>query len=96
LPAIRAIADYTRGIEARSDMILCATFAQVLTAWRAGQMALTFDIEGMGAPNGDVSIVELYYWSCPGLVDSFSSSSSLFFCSDPSRDGLAALRAARL
>jgi len=59
--AIRAIADYTKGIEARSDMILCSTFSQVLAAWHAGQMALTFDIEGMGALNGDVSMVELYY-----------------------------------
>ncbi|HEY3730389.1 MAG TPA: membrane dipeptidase [Steroidobacteraceae bacterium] len=55
------MADYTRGIQARSDMILCSTFSRVLAAWRAGQMALTFDIEGMGALNGDVSMVELYY-----------------------------------
>jgi membrane dipeptidase len=58
---IRAIADYTKGIESRSDMILCATLSQVIAAWHAGQMALTFDIEGMGALNGDVSMVELYY-----------------------------------
>ena len=58
---IRAIADYTKGIEARSDMVLCATLSQVLAAWHAGQMALTFDIEGMGALNSDVSMVELYY-----------------------------------
>jgi len=58
---IRAIADYTRGIEARSDMVLCSTLSQVLAAWHAGQMALTFDIEGMGSLNGDVSMVELYY-----------------------------------
>src|SRR6266481_4467612 len=50
---IRAIADYTRGIEARSDMVLCSTFSQILAAWHAGQMALTFDIEGMGSLNGD-------------------------------------------
>ena len=58
---IRAIADYTRGIEARSDMVLCSTLSQVLAAWQAGQMALTFDIEGMGSLNGDVSMVKLYY-----------------------------------
>jgi membrane dipeptidase len=58
---IRAIADYTRGIEARSDMVLCSTLSQVIAAWHAGQMALTFDIEGMGSLNGDVSMVELYY-----------------------------------
>jgi membrane dipeptidase len=58
---IRAIAEYTRGIEARQDMVLCSTFAQVLEAWRAGKLALTFDIEGMGALNGDLSMIELYY-----------------------------------
>ena len=58
---IRAIADYTRGIEARSDMVLCSTLTQVLAACHAGQMALAFDIEGMGSLNGDVSMVELYY-----------------------------------
>lgn len=58
---IHAIAEYTRGIEARSDMILCSTLSKVLAAWHAGQMALTFDIEGMGSLNGDLSMVELYY-----------------------------------
>jgi membrane dipeptidase len=58
---IRAIADYTRGIEARTDMILCPTLAKVQEAWRAGKMALTFDIEGMGALNGDPDMVEFYY-----------------------------------
>ncbi|MGC1460169.1 MAG: membrane dipeptidase, partial [Steroidobacteraceae bacterium] len=58
---IRAIAEYTRGIEARSDMVLCSTISNVLAAWHAGQMALTFDIEGMGSLNGDLSMVELYY-----------------------------------
>jgi membrane dipeptidase len=58
---VRAIADYTRRIEARSDMTLCSTFSQVLATWQAGKMALTFDIEGMGSLNGDLSMVELYY-----------------------------------
>ena len=58
---IRAIADYTKGIEARSDMVLCSTLSKVLAAWEVGQMALTFDIEGMGSLNGDLSMVELYY-----------------------------------
>ena len=58
---LRAIADYTRGIEARSDMVLCSTLAQVLAAKRARKMALTYDIEGMGALNGDLAMVELYY-----------------------------------
>jgi membrane dipeptidase len=58
---LRAISDYTKEIKARSDMNLCSTFSQILAAWNAGQMALTFDIEGMGSLNGDVSMVEKYY-----------------------------------
>jgi membrane dipeptidase len=58
---VRAIADYTRRIEMRSDMALCSTLAQVKQAWAAGKMALTYDIEGMGALNGDLSMVEFYY-----------------------------------
>jgi membrane dipeptidase len=58
---VRAIADYTRAIEQRSDLALCATYSQVLEAWKAGRMAVTFDIEGMGSLNGDLSMVELYY-----------------------------------
>jgi membrane dipeptidase len=59
--AIRAIADYTKGIEARPDTVLCPTFADVQRAWRDGKMAVTYDLEGMGALNGDLSMVELYY-----------------------------------
>jgi len=58
---IKAIADYTRRIEARSDMVLCSTLADVRRARRDGKMALTYDIEGMGALNGDLSMVEFYY-----------------------------------
>ncbi len=58
---IRAIADYTKGIKARSDMVLCATMAEVRDAERKGKMALTFDIEGMGALNGDLAMVATYY-----------------------------------
>ncbi len=59
--AVRAIADYTRAIETRSDIVLCATVAQVQAARRAGKMAVTFDIEGMRALNGDLAMVETYY-----------------------------------
>jgi membrane dipeptidase len=58
---LRAIADYSRGIESRTDMVLCANYAEVLQARRDGKMALTFDIEGMGSLNGDLALVELYY-----------------------------------
>ena len=56
-----AIADYTKAIAARSDMRLCATLADVQDAWRTGRMAVTFNIEGMGALNETLSLVELYY-----------------------------------
>ena len=59
--AVRAIADYTKGIEGRRDIVLCPTFADVQRAWRNGKMAVTYDLEGMGALNGDLSMVELYY-----------------------------------
>jgi membrane dipeptidase len=59
--AVRAIADYTKGIESRPDTILCPTFADVQRAWSAGKLAVTYDLEGMGALNGDLSMVELYY-----------------------------------
>lgn len=58
---IKAIADYTRRIAARPDMALCATLAEVDAAWRAGRMAVTYDIEGMGALAGDLDMVEFYY-----------------------------------
>src|SRR5882757_7405960 len=56
---VRAIADYTKGIQAHNDYVLCPTFADVQRAWRAGKLALTFDIEGMGALNGDLAMVQL-------------------------------------
>jgi len=59
--AIRAIADYTKGIEGRRDIVICPTYADVQRAWRNGKMAVTYDLEGMGALNGDLSMVELYY-----------------------------------
>jgi membrane dipeptidase len=58
---IRAIADYNQRIEARPDVVLCSTLAQVKKAWAAGKLAVTYDIEGMGALNGDLSMVEFYY-----------------------------------
>lgn len=58
---IKAIADYTRRIAARPDMVLCATLAEVDAARRAGRMAVTYDIEGMGALNGDLAMVGFYY-----------------------------------
>jgi membrane dipeptidase len=59
--AVRAIADYTKAIEARDDITLCATVSQILAARRAGKMAVTFDIEGMRALNSNLAMVETYY-----------------------------------
>ena len=58
---VKAIANYTHWIESRSDMVLCATLAEVQNARRAGKMALTYDIEGMGALSGDLAMVEFYH-----------------------------------
>jgi membrane dipeptidase len=58
---VHAIANYTKRIAARPDTVLCATMAQVKKAWAAGKLAVTYDIEGMGALNGDLAMVEFYY-----------------------------------
>lgn len=58
---VKAIAEYTRWIEGRADMALCATLTAVQNARVAGKMALTYDIEGMSALNGDLAMVEFYY-----------------------------------
>jgi len=59
--AVQAIADYTKAIEARSDIVRCGSVAQVMAARHAGKMAVTLDIEGMRALNSDLSMVETYY-----------------------------------
>lgn len=56
-----AIANYSRALAARPDFVLCASYASVEAAWRAGKLAVTFNLEGMGALNGELSLVELYY-----------------------------------
>lgn len=58
---VRAIADYTRRLEGQPRVRLCPTYRDVLAAWRAGCLAVTFDIEGMGSLNGDPAMVEAYY-----------------------------------
>ena len=58
---VHAIANYTRRLEERPDITLCRTYSDVHAAWRAGRMAVTYDIEGMGALNGDLAMVEFYY-----------------------------------
>jgi membrane dipeptidase len=55
-----AIADFTQGIAAQPTLARCSTLADVHAAWAADKLAVTFNIEGMGALNGKLSMVEMY------------------------------------
>jgi membrane dipeptidase len=60
--AVRNLGAYITWLEQRPDRFLLVRRADdVLEAKRTGRMAITFDLEGMGALNGDVSLVSLYY-----------------------------------
>ncbi len=60
--AIRNLASYITWLEKRPERFVLARRAEdVLDAKRAGKMAITFDLEGMNALNGDASLVALYY-----------------------------------
>ncbi len=60
--AIQNLANYIAWLEQRPDQYVLARRADdVLHAKQAGKMAITFDLEGMGALNGDASMVSLYY-----------------------------------
>ncbi|HWG68687.1 MAG TPA: membrane dipeptidase [Steroidobacteraceae bacterium] len=60
--AVRNLASYITWLEQRPDRyVLVKRAADVLLAKQAGKMAVTFDLEGMGALNGDAGMVSLYY-----------------------------------
>lgn len=60
--AVSNLGSYITWLEQRPDRFLLVRRADdVLEAKRTGRMAITFDLEGMGALNGDVSLVSLYY-----------------------------------
>ncbi len=60
--AVRNLASYVTWFEKRPErFVLVRRARDVLAAKRAGKMAITFDLEGMSALNGDASMVSLYY-----------------------------------
>ena len=60
--AVRNLGAYITWLEQRPDRFLLVRRADdVLEAKKAGRMAISFDLEGMGALNGDASLVSLYY-----------------------------------
>lgn len=60
--AIRNLGAFLTWLEKRSDRYLLVRRADdVLEAKRTGRMAVTFDLEGMDALNGEASLVSLYY-----------------------------------
>ncbi len=60
--AIKNLGAYITWLERRSDKFLLVRRADdVLEAKKTGRMAITFDLEGMNALNGDASLVTLYY-----------------------------------
>jgi membrane dipeptidase len=60
--AIKSLGSYMTWLEQRPERFVLARQAEdIVAAKRAGKMAITFDLEGMGALNGDVSMVALYY-----------------------------------
>ena len=60
--AIKNLAAYITWLEKRPDKFLLVGRADdVLEAKKTGRMAITFDLEGMNALNGDPALVALYY-----------------------------------
>jgi membrane dipeptidase len=60
--AIDNLARYISWLEKRPDrFVLVRRADDILAAKRTHKMAITFDLEGMNALNGDVSMVSLYY-----------------------------------
>jgi len=60
--AIRNLGAYITWLEKRPDkFLLVRRVNDVFDAKKTGRMAITFDLEGMNALNGDPSLVALYY-----------------------------------
>src|SRR5882757_5180179 len=60
--AVQNLASYLTWLEKRPEQYVLAKRADdVLRTKQAGKMAITFDLEGMSALNGDAGMVSLYY-----------------------------------
>jgi len=59
---MRALAAYRKWLLAHNDhFILAGTMDDILEAKKNGKLALSFDIEGMNALNGDINMVGVYH-----------------------------------
>lgn len=58
--AIETLSDYRRALRDDPDIALVSTVAEVEAARAAGRMAVSFDIEGAEALNGDPGMVAVY------------------------------------
>lgn len=60
--AVEAVSQYRHWIRAHGDEVVQVnTAADVRRAKRAGKLAVSFDLEGMNALNGDIGMVDAYY-----------------------------------
>src|SRR5215813_13141349 len=60
--AVEAVSRYREWIRAHDDAVVqVASVEDVQRARREGKLAVTFDLEGMDALNGDVGMVDVYY-----------------------------------
>lgn len=59
---VEMLAHFRRWIGARpDDYVVALSPEDILAAKARGKLAVTFDIEGMGALNGELSLISLYY-----------------------------------
>lgn len=59
---IQALSDHRRWVREHPELLLqVETVADIHRAKREGKLAITYDIEGMNALDGDAGMVELYY-----------------------------------
>lgn len=59
--AVEAVSKYRHWIRGRDDMIQVERVDDITRAKRDGKLAVSFDLEGMNALNGDVGMVDFYY-----------------------------------
>lgn len=60
--AVEAVSRYRHWLRAHGDQFVqVETFADVLAARRSGRLAVSFDLEGADALNGDPGMVDVYY-----------------------------------
>jgi len=60
--AVEAISKFRHWIRAHpGELVQVETAADILRARREGKLAVSFDLEGMNALNGDLGMVDLYY-----------------------------------